>query len=112
MGSYHYSNPNIKRGSHFNIPRGQIVEFQHNHTQGGEVCPNIRQGSPIPTEKLEICWSPTILPNNGKGRCTVLSPLPAVFSNVYIDRDTHDIGFMDVMSALRVLSWRISGKNL
>ena len=39
-------------------------------TLGSEVCPNIRQGSPIPTKKLEICWSPTILPNNGRGRCT------------------------------------------
>ena len=31
---------------------------------------DFRQGSPIPTRKLEICWSPTIFPNNGKGRCT------------------------------------------
>ena len=39
-------------------------------TLGSEFFPNFRQGSPIPTGKLEICWIPTILPNNGKGRRT------------------------------------------
>ncbi len=133
MVFYQYSNPNNRKGSHPNIPEGQLVEFQQKEgksgmvncrflplfqsqqqegkslqqsmrpncwvttvgrqvwhpnnrkeshpntperpncwvtTLGSGVCPNFGQGSPIPTRKLEICWSPTIFPNNGKGRCT------------------------------------------
>ncbi len=50
-------------------------------TLGSEVCPNYGQGSPIPTRKLEICWSPTIFPNNGKGRCTGTAYLQGFLSH-------------------------------
>ncbi len=41
-------------------------------TLGSEVCLNFRKGNPIPTTtKIEICWKPTISPNNRKGRCAI-----------------------------------------
>ena len=35
-----------------------------------ELSPNNEQESPIPTSKTDFCWSPTLLTNNWKGRCT------------------------------------------
>ncbi len=87
-----------RRGRQPNIPGGQIVGFQFKEgksgipTLGREVTTTLQKGRllghnsrkrSLPQfqagksnpNKLESCWSPTILPNNGKGRCTALKEL-------------------------------------